>query len=62
MTLLQGKLLTINVRENPRDSRMKNLETIVTMDTYDTHKNQNKKHITTQRTKMRATRQGPQQK
>jgi hypothetical protein len=33
MTLLQEKLLTINVRENPRDSRMKNLETIVTMDT-----------------------------
>jgi len=31
---------------------MKNLETIVTMGTYDTHKNQNKKHITTQRTKM----------
>ena len=62
MTLHQGTWLTISVRENRRDSRMKILETIVTMGTYDTHKNKNKKHITTQRTKMRATRQRPQQK
>jgi hypothetical protein len=66
MTLHQGTWLTISVRENRRDSRMKILETIVTMGTYDTHKNKNKqtkqKHITTQRAKMRATRQGPQQK
>ena len=66
MTLHQGKWLTISVRENRRDSRMKILETIVTMGTYDTHKNKNKqtkqKHITTQRAKIRATRQGPQQK
>jgi len=33
MTLHQGKWLTINVGENPRDSRMNNLETIVTMGT-----------------------------